>query len=137
MDDTSSLSKLGSTKTEYKTTGPCVEMLETFPNQYPGTNQIVRHECFEFTSLCPKTGQPDFAGIIIEFTPGTKCVETKSLKLYLFAFRNEGSFMETLTNKIADDLYQCMEPVWLKVTGKFNSRGGIATTVVALRGDAQ
>lgn len=128
-DDTSELTQLGSQRTEYKYTSPCAEMLETFPNQHPDREYTVYHETEEFTSLCPKTGQPDFARVSISFCPDEKCVETKSLKLYLFAYRNEGAFMETICNRVRDDLVEAMEPRWLRVEMAFNARGGIETTV--------
>lgn len=105
--------------------------LETFPNKNKGRNYLITLETSEFTCLCPATGQPDFATIKIEYIPNEKIVESKSLKLYLWSFRNEGCFHEHLTNIILDDLRTALDPVWCKVTGAFNSRGGIAITVEA------
>lgn len=130
MDDVSKLTKLGSQGTDYKFTTPSVGMLETFPNQNAHRNYGVSHECTEFSSLCPMTGQPDFAEIHIRFVPDELCVETKSLKLYLFAFRSHGAFMETLTNKIHDDLVAAMAPRSISVSSMFRSRGGIQTSVM-------
>lgn len=132
MDDTSKLTQLGSQSTEYEYANPSAQMLEVFPNQYAERGDyVVKHKTSEFTSLCPKTGQPDFATIIITFSPRRTCVESKSLKLYLFAFRNYGSFMETITNKIKDDLVAAMDPKWLRVEAVFATRGGIKTSVVS------
>jgi 7-cyano-7-deazaguanine reductase len=104
--------------------------LETFPNPKPGRDYLIRFETDEFTCLCPKTGQPDFATIRIEYVPDSLCVELKSLKLYLWSFRNEGGFHEDVTNRILDDLVAAVRPRRLRVEGDFNIRGGIHTTVV-------
>ena len=103
--------------------------LETFPNPSPGSAYEVRFECPEFTCLCPLTGQPDFATFRITYTPGEKCVELKSLKLYLWSFRNEGHFHEAVTNLILDDLVKVLRPRSLEVVGDFFVRGGIHTVV--------
>lgn len=129
MDDTTALTKLGSSRTEYKTSDSNASLLEVFPNRHPDSDYTVTHECMEFSSLCPKTGQPDFGNITIKFVPDKVCVETKSLKLYLFAYRNEGCFMETLTGKIFKDLKEVMQPRSLSVEAVFRSRGGIQTIV--------
>ena len=105
--------------------------LETFPNPNPGRDYVIRFECPEFTCLCPKTGQPDFATIRIEYTPDATCVELKSLKLYLWAFRDEGAFHEAVTNRILDDLVAAVSPRRMRVEGDFWVRGGIHTVVVA------
>jgi|SRR6185436_2389904 len=105
--------------------------LETFPNPKPGREYVIRFETDEFTCLCPKTGQPDFATIRIEYVPDALCVELKSLKLYLWSFRNEGGFHEDVTNRILDDLVAAVRPRRLRVEGDFNIRGGIHTTVIA------
>jgi 7-cyano-7-deazaguanine reductase len=105
--------------------------LQTFPNPTPGRDYVIRHECPEYTALCPVTGQPDFGTIVIRYTPDRKCVELKSLKLYLWAFRDEGHYFEQVTNQILDDLVAALDPVKLTVIGRFNVRGGITTTVVA------
>ncbi len=109
--------------------------LETFPNPRPGRSYTVRFECPEFTCLCPKTGQPDFATIRIEYVPGALCVELKSLKLYLWAFRDEGHFHEDVTNRILDDLVALLAPRSMRVEGDFLVRGGIHTVVEARHPD--
>lgn len=118
---------------EYKFTAPTVGMLDSFPNPSPGREYTITLKTGEFTSLCPITGQPDFADVVIEYVPGRKCVETKSLKLYLFAFRNEGAFMEATCNKIISDLCEAVAPHSCSVTMAFGVRGGILTTVTARR----
>ncbi len=105
--------------------------LETFPNPTPQRDYEIRFECPEFTCVCPKTGQPDFATITIRYVPGELCVELKSLKLYLWSFRDEGSFHEAVTNRILDDLVAALAPRRMTVTGDFNIRGGIHTVVEA------
>ena len=106
-------------------------VLETFPNPRPGRDFVIRFECEEFTCVCPMTGQPDFATIRIEYIPETLCVELKSLKLYLWSFRDDGTFHEAVTNRILDDLVAALKPRWLRVEGDFKIRGGIKTVVVA------
>src|SRR5579863_4450886 len=101
-------------------------MLEAFPNPRPGSPWVVALDCTEFTSLCPMTGQPDFGRIHIHYVPGERCVESKSLKLYLGAYRNHGAFHEDCVNRIADDIASAVEPRWLRVFGDFSVRGGIA-----------
>lgn len=127
------LRSLGSAGTTYQYAEPTVEILETFPNPSEGSHEV-RLTCPEFTSLCPKTGQPDFARIFIRYTPKHRCVETKSLKLYLFAFRQQGQFMEAITNKIRDDLVAVLDPKYLEVVGEFNARGGIDLSCIATHG---
>ena len=105
--------------------------LETFPNPKPGRDYVVRFDCPEFTCLCPKTGQPDFATIRIEYVPDKLCVELKSWKLYLWSYRDEGAFHEAVTNRILDDLVAAISPRRLRVEGEFNIRGGITTTIIA------
>ena len=118
------LTALGS-KTTYKTEyDPSV--LETFENQHPDNDYWVRFNCPEFTSLCPITGQPDFAEIRISYIPGRRMVESKSLKLYLFSFRNHGAFHEDCVNLIMKDLIALMDPKYIEVTGFFTARGGIS-----------
>ena len=102
------------------------EMLETFINKHPENDYFVKFNCPEFTSLCPITGQPDFANIIISYVPGEKMVESKSLKLYLFSFRNHGDFHEDCVNIIMKDLIRLMQPKYIEVWGKFTPRGGIS-----------
>jgi 7-cyano-7-deazaguanine reductase len=104
--------------------------LETFPNPHPERDYTIRMNLPEFTCLCPKTGQPDFAVFDLEYVPGAKCVELKSLKLYLWSFRDQGAFHEAVTNRIADDLAGACGPRFLRLTGKFNVRGGIYTSVI-------
>jgi 7-cyano-7-deazaguanine reductase len=105
--------------------------LETFANPSPGTNYTVRIRIPEFTCLCPKTGQPDFAEILLEYVPDERCIELKSLKLYMWSFRDEGTFHEAITNRILADLRDRLAPHFLRVSARFNVRGGIYTTVVA------
>ncbi len=103
--------------------------LETFPNPRPGRDYKITFNCPEFTCLCPKTGQPDFATMIISYTPSEVCVELKSLKLYLWSFRDEGCFHEDVCNQILDDLVALVAPKQMTVTGDFLVRGGIHTVV--------
>jgi len=107
-------------------------ILETFPNQYPGREYEVNITCPEFTAVCPKTGQPDFATIQIKYVPDQKIVELKSLKLYMVSFRDQGIFHEHVTNRILDDFVAACEPLRCEVTGDFNMRGGIKTVVRAV-----
>ena len=106
-----------------------VLQIETFPNPFPGRDYTIDMECPEFTCLCPKTGQPDFATLYISYIPEKLCIELKSLKLYLVSYRNEGGFHENLTNVILDDLVAACRPREMKIVGDFNVRGGIRTTV--------
>jgi 7-cyano-7-deazaguanine reductase len=112
-------------KTNYPT-DYAPELLETFDNKHPGNDYWVRFNCPEFTSLCPITGQPDFATIVIDYIPAQKMVESKSLKLYLFSFRNRGDFHEDCVNIIMKDLIRLMQPKYIEVTGLFTPRGGIS-----------
>ncbi len=105
--------------------------LETFPNPNPKREYEIRFDCPEFTCLCPMTGQPDFATIKISYVPAARCVELKSLKVYLWSFRDEGHFHEAVTNRILDDLVAALAPRRLEVTGDFWVRGGIHTVVIA------
>jgi len=116
------------------TTKP-TKALEHFPNPRPGREYEVRIETPEFTCLCPKTGQPDFAHVAITYVPDERCVELKSLKLYLWSFRDEGHFHEDVTNRILDDLVDLLRPTRMTVEARFLVRGGIATTVVAKHPD--
>ena len=122
--ETEGLQALGK-KTEYRSTY-APEVLEAFENKHPENDYWVRFNCPEFTSLCPITGQPDFAEIRINYLPGEKMVESKSLKLYLFSFRNHGDFHEDCINKIMKDLIALMNPKYIEVTGIFTPRGGIS-----------
>ncbi len=110
---------------------PDEAQLESFPNKYPNREYNIEFDCPEFTSLCPVTGQPDFARIKIIYIPDQQCLESKSLKLYLGSFRNVGMFHEEITNRVLDDLVAACEPRWAKVIGIMNPRGGIAITVTA------
>jgi len=103
--------------------------LDSFPNPNPERDYEIAFEIPEFTCLCPKTGQPDFATIRIRYTPDVKCVELKSLKSYMWSFRNEGAFHEAVTNQIASDIIEAIDPRWLHVEGDFFVRGGIHTVV--------
>jgi 7-cyano-7-deazaguanine reductase len=127
---------------------PNAELLETFPNPYPGRNYDIQMETGEFTSLCPvggietdaaeleklKGGAPDFGTIRIAYVPAQKCVELKSLKLYLWSFRDDGIFYERAVNRILDDLVERIQPKWMQVTGDFNVRGGIKSVVTVTHG---
>lgn len=108
--------------------------VETFPNPAPQRNYTITHTCPEFTSVCPKTGQPDFATIELEYIPDELCIELKSLKLYYFTFRNQGIFFEAVVNRLLDELAEACRPRWMRVTGRFNVRGGITSVVVAETG---
>lgn len=108
-----------------------VRKLETFPNQHPGRRYTVTLVCPEFTCICPITGQPDFATITIRYIPDQRILESKSLKLYLWSYRQEGAFHEHVTNQILDDLVEALDPTYCHVTGAFNVRGGISITVEA------
>lgn len=103
--------------------------LEAFPNENPGRDYWIRFDCPEFTALCPITGQPDFGRITIEYVPDALCLESKALKLYLFAYRNHGTFHEAATNRIMDDIVAAIRPRRARVTGDFNPRGGISIHV--------
>jgi 7-cyano-7-deazaguanine reductase len=105
--------------------------LETFPNPAPQRDYRIHMEIPEFTCLCPKTGQPDFAALSVDFIPDQSCIELKSLKLYIWSFRDEGCFHEAVTNRILDDLVQAAQPRFMRVTARFFVRGGIFTNVVA------
>ncbi|MBR6896852.1 MAG: NADPH-dependent 7-cyano-7-deazaguanine reductase QueF [Lachnospiraceae bacterium] len=123
--ETEGITLLGSNKTQYPQ-GYAPEVLQTFINKHPGRDYFVKFNCPEFTSLCPITGQPDFATIYISYVPDVKMVESKSLKLYLFSFRNRGDFHEDCVNIIMDDLIKLMDPKYIEVWGKFTPRGGIS-----------
>lgn len=105
--------------------------LETFPNPAPESDYAIRIRIPEFTCLCPKTGQPDFAEILLEYVPDQRCIELKSLKLYMWSFRNEGAFHEAVTNRMLADLRDRLEPRFIRITARFNVRGGIYTSVIA------
>ena len=124
-DELAGVTLLGECRTQYPT-DYAPEVLETFPNKHSENEYLVTFHCPEFTSLCPKTGQPDFAEIIISYIPRERMVESKSLKLYLFSFRNHGDFHEDCVNIIMKDLVKLMDPRYLEVTGIFTPRGGIS-----------
>ena len=105
--------------------------LETFDNPFPQRDYTIRIRVPEFTCLCPKTGQPDFAELLLEYVPEKRCVEQKSLKMYVWSFRDQGSFHEDVTNQILDRLVEVCAPRFMRLTAEFNVRGGIYTTVVA------
>ena len=125
QNELGSISLLGNNNTKYPT-DYAPEVLETFPNKHPENDYFVKFNCPEFTSLCPITGQPDFAKIYISYIPGEKMVESKSLKLYLFSFRNHGDFHEDCINIIMKDLIRLMKPKYIEVWGKFLPRGGLS-----------
>lgn len=105
--------------------------LETFPNRHPGRDYTIRHTCPEFTSVCPKTGQPDFGTVTVTYVPDRLCVELKSLKVYLQAYRDQGIFYEAVVNVILDDLVAAVRPRRMEVAGDFRVRGGISSVVTA------
>jgi len=125
MRQKENLTLLGSNHTEYKTDYD-PSLLETFSNKHPDNDYFVKFNCPEFTSLCPITGQPDFATIYISYVPDKLMVESKSLKLYLFSYRNHGDFHEDCVNKIMKDLIALLNPKYIEVTGKFLPRGGLS-----------
>jgi 7-cyano-7-deazaguanine reductase len=106
-------------------------LLETFPNQYPNRDYRIVHEAPEFTSVCPKTGQPDFATMTLEYIPNELCIELKSLKIYYTSFRNDGIYYESVTNKILEDLIEVVKPRFMRITAEFNVRGGISSVIEA------
>ena len=124
-EETADITLLGNQKTQYPS-DYAPEMLETFENKHQGNDYFVKFNCPEFTSLCPITGQPDFAEIRISYIPDIKMVESKSLKLYLFSFRNHGAFHEDCVNIIMKDLIRLTNPKYIEVTGIFTPRGGIS-----------
>ena len=128
MSNTEGLTLLKKGEMNYPTT-PDASIFETFKNSNPQRDYWIQFETDEFTSLCPITGQPDFARITIEYIPNELCVESKSLKLFLFSFRNEGSFYEDVINRIYSDLFELLKPRHLIVVGDFTARGGIRSAV--------
>ena len=120
------LTKLGD-----KPAAPATKMLETFPNPQPKRDFVIHMQIPEFTCLCPMTGQPDFATLYLDYIPDQRCVELKSLKLYIWSYRNEGKFHEAVTNEILDDIVKATAPRYARLTAKFWVRGGIFTTVEA------
>jgi 7-cyano-7-deazaguanine reductase len=111
-----------------------VRLLETFQNSFPGRNYLIIHRANEFTSICPKTGNPDFGIITISYIAKNKCIELKSLKFYLQSYRNEGIFYENAINTILEDLVSVTKPKWMEVKGEFSVRGGLNSTVIASYG---
>jgi 7-cyano-7-deazaguanine reductase len=132
VSDTSKLTVLGG-PTAYRYEKPEAGILESFANAHVEKPWVVGLECAEFTSLCPMTGQPDFGRIRIQYVPDQRCVESKSLKLYLGAYRNHGAFHEDCVNRIASDLQSCITARYLRVFGDFNPRGGITIRPLAVR----
>ena len=130
-DETRNLRLLGAGRLPAPDGGPSVQLLEAFPNCYPRRPYIVSISFPEFTSLCPVTGQPDFGTITLEYVPDRLCVESKSFKLYMFAFRNHQSFMETITNTVLEDICTLLQPCWCRVKGLFVPRGGTQIHVFA------
>jgi 7-cyano-7-deazaguanine reductase len=109
-------------------------VVDVFPNPAAHRSYVIRHVCPEFTSVCPKTGQPDFATIELEYVPDEACIELKALKLYYFTFRDKGIYFEAVINQILDELSEACKPRWMRVTGLFNVRGGISSVVTAETG---
>ncbi|MEM4409483.1 MAG: preQ(1) synthase [Candidatus Caldarchaeum sp.] len=107
------------------------DVLETFPNPAPERDYVIRHVAPEFTSICPRTGNPDFGTIMVTYIPDSQCLELKAFKMYLFTYRNQGIFYEAVVNKILDDLVSVTQPRFMRVTGAFNVRGGIYSIVSA------
>ncbi len=132
-DKTDHLRTLGTGKMPVITQAPGLSQLECFPNCYPDRNYIIHIAYPEFTSLCPVTGQPDFGTIHMEYIPDEKCVESKSFKLYMFAYRNHQSFMETITNNVLDHMWELLQPRWCRIKGIFAARGATHIHVFAER----
>ena len=128
--DVDGLTILDGGKTTFPSS-PDEATLETFANAYPDRNYNILLDCPEFTSLCPMTGQPDFGRIVIDYVPGERCIESKSLKMYLFSFRNHGGFGEAIVNRILDDVVAACIPRRATVRGSFAPRGGISIEVTA------
>jgi len=124
------MKKFNPVKTDPKKT----KLLEIFDNSFPNRNYLIVHKANEFTSVCPKTGQPDFGIITISYIAAKKCVELKSLKYYLQSFRNEGIFYENVVNRILEDLAGLLKPTWMEVKGEFSVRGGVNSTITAEHG---
>lgn len=108
------------------------KILETFNNEYLERNYVIKHTAPEFTSVCPKTGQPDFATIVLEYIPDQLCLELKSYKFYLNSYRNDGIYFESVTNKILEDLAEVCKPRYMKIVADFNTRGGISSVIEAV-----
>lgn len=114
---------------------PDSSLLETFPNPHTNRDYLIRHQVHEFTSLCPRTGQPDFATIVIRYAPSDSCIELRQLKLYLQTFRNEGAYYEDVTNVMLNDLVAACQPKWMVIESRWRVRGGIRSTVTAQHGE--
>lgn len=130
-DQISQLKTLGTGRLPHPENGPNAGLLESFPNRFPQRPYIISIAFPEYTSLCPVTGQPDFGTIVVEYIPDKLCVESKSFKLYMFAYRSHQSFMETITNNILDDMITALDPLWCRVKGLFVPRGGTHLHVFA------
>lgn len=130
-DQTAQLTVLGTGRLPQPEGGPRAGLLEVFPNRFPHRPYVVSMAFPEYTSLCPVTGQPDFGHIKIRYVADRRCIESKSLKLYLFSFRNDNTFHEEAVNRILTDLVKVLSPRWMRVEGVFRPRGGIAISVVA------
>ena len=130
-DRTGHLKLLGAGRMVRPEGGPGAHLLETFPNRFPHRPYIISLAFPEYTSLCPVTGQPDFGVIVAEYIPGELCVESKSFKLYMFAYREHQSFMETVANTVLEDLVRALDPLWCRVKGLFSPRGGTHIHVFA------
>ncbi|HIW00641.1 MAG TPA: preQ(1) synthase [Candidatus Desulfovibrio intestinipullorum] len=130
-DITEGLHALGKGGSPVPQQSPGIDILEAFPNRFPGRDYIISISFPEFTSLCPVTGQPDFGTIVLEYIPHERCVESKSFKLYMFAYRNHHSFMETITNTVLEDICTLLNPNWARVRGLFVPRGGTRLHVFA------
>jgi 7-cyano-7-deazaguanine reductase len=122
---------LGEKITKFVFDKPDAKILGTFQNRHPERDYIIDIKIPEFTCICPLTGQPDFATIYIKYIPNEKCIESKSLKLYVFSYRNFGEFHEDVVNRILNDCVKACEPRWMRVIGEFNARGGISITPIA------
>ena len=131
QDDTSGLKQLKAGHSYLAAEGPSRDVLERFANRFPASRYMVTLTFPEFTSLCPVTGQPDFGTIVLEYVPDKWCVESKSFKMYMFAYRSHQSFMETITNTVLADIAALLDPCWARVKGLFAPRGGTAIHVFA------
>ncbi|QDS88206.1 NADPH-dependent 7-cyano-7-deazaguanine reductase [Rosistilla oblonga] len=113
------------------------DLLETFDNPYAGRNYTIEHTCPEFTSVCPKTGQPDFGTLVFTYVPNELCIELKSLKMYLQRYRNEGIFYEHITNRIMDDFVNAVKPRWANLESRWTPRGGLSSVIVVEYPDSE
>lgn len=122
-------------KTTYELNEPNLKTLQAVPNPHAGLNYVARFTCPEFTSICPVTGQPDFGELVIDYVPNKSLLESKSLKLYLFSYRNHGAFHEDCTVQVAKDIVKTIKPKWLRIVGYWNPRGGIPIDVFYQTGE--